>query len=67
VASWLDLKITKEKWGDRICLGGNIDLVNTLPCGTAEEVDAEVKHRIEGAAVRNDGLDDFFKLFFHQG
>jgi uroporphyrinogen decarboxylase len=45
----MDLKIAKQKWGDRICLWGNIDLVNTLPYGTVEEVEAEVKQRIEDA------------------
>ena len=45
----MDLKVAKETWGDRICLWGNIDLVNTLPYGTVEEVEAEVKQRIEDA------------------
>jgi uroporphyrinogen decarboxylase len=47
----MDLKVAKEKWGDRICLWGNIDLVNTLPYGTVEEVEAEVKQRIRDAGV----------------
>lgn len=46
-------KMTKgkieEKWGDRVCLWGNIDLVHTLPCGTVAEVEAEVKQRIKEA------------------
>ncbi len=45
----MDLKVAKEKWGDRICLWGNIDLVKTLPYGTVEEVEAEVRQRIEDA------------------
>ena len=45
----MDLKVAKEKWGDRICLWGNIDLVKTLPYGTVEEVEAEVKQRIQEA------------------
>jgi uroporphyrinogen decarboxylase len=45
----MDLKIAKDTWGDRICLWGNIDLVNTLPYGTTAEVEAEVKQRIEDA------------------
>ena len=45
----MNLKEAKEKWGDRICLWGNIDLVHTLPYGTVEEVEAEVKQRIEDA------------------
>ena len=46
----MDLKVAKEKWGDRICLWGNIDLVQTLPYGTVEDVEAEVKQRIQEAA-----------------
>jgi uroporphyrinogen decarboxylase len=46
----MDLKVAKEKWGDRICLWGNIDLVQTLPYGTEEDVDLEVKQRIQEAA-----------------
>lgn len=45
----MDLKVAKEKWGDRICLWGNIDLVHTLPYGTPAEVEAEVKQRIKDA------------------
>ena len=45
----MDLKVAKETWGDRICLWGNIDLVQTLPYGTVEEVEAEVKQRIQDA------------------
>ena len=47
----MDLKVAKEKWGDRIFLWGNIDLVKTLPYGTVEDVEAEVKQRIEDAAA----------------
>ena len=46
----MNLKVAKEKWGDRICLWGNIDLVQTLPYGTVEDVEAEVKQRIREAA-----------------
>lgn len=45
----MDLKVAKEKWGKRICLWGNIDLVQTLPYGTEAEVEAEVKQRIKDA------------------
>ena len=45
----MDLKVAKDKWGDRICLWGNIDLVHTLPYGTVEEVETEVKQRIQEA------------------
>jgi uroporphyrinogen decarboxylase len=47
----MDLKVAKEKWGHRICLWGNIDLVKTLPYGTVEEVEAEVKQRIRDAGA----------------
>ena len=47
----MDLKDAKAKWGDRICLWGNIDLVKTLPYGTVEEVEAEVKQRIKDAGA----------------
>jgi uroporphyrinogen decarboxylase len=47
----MDLKTAKEEWGNRICLWGNIDLVNTLPYGTVEEVEAEVKQRIKDAGA----------------
>lgn len=47
----MDLKVAKEKWGDRICLWGNIDLVHTLPYGSQAEVEAEVKQRIKDAAL----------------
>lgn len=45
----MDMKVAKEKWGDRVCLWGNIDLVQTLPYGTVEDVEAEVKQRIRDA------------------
>jgi uroporphyrinogen decarboxylase len=47
----MDLKVAKAKWGDRICLWGNIDLVQTLPYGTTADVEAEVKQRIKDAGV----------------
>ena len=45
----MDLKTAKDKWGERICLWGNIDLVETLPYGTVDEVEAEVRRRIREA------------------
>ena len=45
----MDLKVAKEKWGNRVCLWGNIDLIHTLPYGTVGEVEAEVKQRIKEA------------------
>jgi len=49
----MDLKVAKEKWGDRICLWGNIDLVKTLPYGTVEDVEAEVKQRNYGIIAKS--------------
>lgn len=43
----MDIEAVKLAYGDRICLVGNIDLHYTLTLGTPEEVDAEVKERIE--------------------
>lgn len=42
----MDIGKIKKKYGDRVALWGNIDLVHTLPHGTIEEVEAEVKERI---------------------
>jgi uroporphyrinogen-III decarboxylase len=39
-----------EKWGDKICLVGNIDASHLLPYGTAQEVAREVKRAIRAAA-----------------
>ena len=35
----------KKKWGDRLCVIGNIDLGYTLTLGTPQEVEEEVKQR----------------------
>ena len=43
----MDIGIVKEKYGKKICLIGNIDLHYTLTQGTVEEVEQEVKERIE--------------------
>ena len=45
----MDLKEVKIKWGDRVCLWGNIDMIHTLPYGTVDEVEAEVKQKIKDA------------------
>lgn len=42
----MDLAQIKRKYGDRVCLVGNIDLDYTLTLGTPEEVDDEVRRRI---------------------
>jgi uroporphyrinogen decarboxylase len=46
----MDIEAMKKKWGHKICLWGNIDLVYTLTQGTPEEVDLEVKQRIRELA-----------------
>ncbi len=65
----LDIKTVKEKYGDRICLWGNIDLRYTLTRGTPEEVEAEVKQRIEDIAPgggyiigSSNGLPEYCKI-----
>ena len=45
----LDMAEMKKKYGDRVCLIGNINL-NTLTLGTTEDVEAEVRLRISEAA-----------------
>ncbi|MBW2410876.1 MAG: hypothetical protein JRF72_13845 [Deltaproteobacteria bacterium] len=46
----MDIEKYKTDYGDRICPWGSIDLVYTLSHGTVEEVDAEVKQRIQKLA-----------------
>ena len=43
----MDINELKKKYGSRVCLVGNIDLHYTLTQGTPEEVEAEVKKRIQ--------------------
>jgi hypothetical protein len=43
----MDLKELKANYGKKVCLVGNIDIDNTLTSGTLEDVDREVKNRIE--------------------
>ena len=45
--SAMDINTLKEKYGQRVCIVGNIDLDYTLTRGTPEETRAEVKDRIE--------------------
>jgi len=45
----MTLKETKERWGDKICLIGNID-INTLSLGTVQDVEKEVRGAIKDAA-----------------
>ena len=46
----MELREVKEKYGNRICIIGNIDSSRTLPYGTPQEVAAEVREAIEIAA-----------------
>lgn len=46
----MDLRVVKERYGDRFCIIGNIDSSRTLPYGTPEEVAAEVCEAIDIAA-----------------
>ncbi len=42
----MEIGEVKRRWGDRLCVVGNIDLAYTLTRGTPEEVEAEVRMRI---------------------
>jgi len=46
----MDLKKFKKDWGKRFCIIGNIDSSRTLPYGTPEDVQAEVRQAIADAA-----------------
>jgi uroporphyrinogen decarboxylase len=43
----MDINKVKTMYGDKVCIIGNIDLDYTLTLGTPEEVEREVKDRIE--------------------
>jgi hypothetical protein len=45
--SAMDIDLLKQRYGERACIIGNIDLDYTLTRGTPEEARAEVKTRIE--------------------
>jgi uroporphyrinogen decarboxylase len=45
----MDIKKVKEKYGNKLCLLGNIDCKELLPSGTPEQVEAAVKYAIEVA------------------
>jgi len=49
-AAGMDLKYLKEKYGNKICLIGNIDVSRLLSFGTKEEIIQEVKREIYYAA-----------------
>jgi uroporphyrinogen decarboxylase len=42
----MDIVEVKKKWGDKVCLIGNLNLDSTLTLGTPEDVRAEVYERI---------------------
>jgi len=46
----MDIGSVKEKYGDRICLFGNVDVSHTLPFGTTADVIKETKEVIKKAA-----------------
>jgi uroporphyrinogen decarboxylase len=46
----MDLGNIKQRYGNRFCIIGNIDSSRTLPYGTPEEVEAEVREAIDIAA-----------------
>lgn len=65
----MSLKEAKAKWGDRLCLWGNVDLHYTLTMGTPEEVEEEVKECLRDAAegggyiiASGNSLTDYCKL-----
>ena len=49
----MDIKEVKRKWGSKISLIGNLDLIRVLPYGSREEVIAHVRDLIE--TVGKDG------------
>ncbi|MCL2200785.1 MAG: hypothetical protein FWB75_02375, partial [Oscillospiraceae bacterium] len=49
-AAGMDLKATKDKYGNKLCLFGNVDSKVVLTKGSAEDVAAQVKECIEIAA-----------------
>ncbi len=46
----MSLKEVKDKYGDKICVMGNVDVTNILPLGTVEDTVRDVKRCIEEAA-----------------
>lgn len=43
----MDMARIKAEFGDRLCFHGAIDIQHTLPLGTPEEVQSEVRDRVE--------------------
>ena len=50
----MDLKDVKERYGDKVCIMGNVDCKYVLPLGSEEEVRREVRRCID-AAAKNGG------------
>jgi len=46
----MDIAYIKERYGDKLCLLGNVDCGNTLTHGSTRQVEAEAKHVIDSAA-----------------
>lgn len=47
VSAGMDPLRVKREFGDRLTLYGTLDITHTLPSGTLEEIEREVKHRME--------------------
>ena len=46
-AAGMDARALKDEFGDRLAFHGGVDIVNTLPRGTPDEVAAEVRRCVE--------------------
>jgi len=46
-AAGMDARVLKAEFGDRLSFHGGVDIINTLPRGTPEEVAAEVRRCVE--------------------
>jgi uroporphyrinogen decarboxylase len=46
----MDIVTVKEKYGSKLCIAGNIDLMTTLSYGSPADVEAEVKQRLRQLA-----------------
>ncbi len=46
----MDLELIKKKYGEKICIVGNIDSSRTLPFGTPEQIEAETLEALRIAA-----------------
>jgi uroporphyrinogen decarboxylase len=46
----MDLADVKKRYGDKICLMGNVDCVHTLPYGSEEDVRRDVRRCVDAAA-----------------